>query len=53
MLLWAPPARCGVLKIASNELEFMTGEAGFDKGAAILRGKYPNIRLFNVTAGAG
>lgn len=23
-----------------------------DNGAAILRGKYPNIRLFNVTAGA-
>lgn len=45
-------ARCDVLKIADNELEFMTGEADFDKGAAILRAKYPNIRLFNVTAGA-
>ena len=30
----------------------MTGEAGFDKGAAILRTKFPNIKLFNVTAGA-
>lgn len=45
-------ARCDVLKIADNELEFMTGETDFDKGAAILREKYPNIRLFNVTAGS-
>ena len=45
-------ARCDVLKIADNELEFMTGETDFDKGAAILRGKYPGIKLFNVTAGA-
>ncbi len=45
-------SQCGVLKIADNELEFMTGEKDFDKGAAILRGKFPNIRLFNVTAGA-
>ena len=45
-------ARCDVLKIADNELEFMTGETDFDRGAAILRGKYPNICLFNVTAGA-
>lgn len=44
--------QCDVLKIADNELEFMTGETDFDKGAAILRGKHPNIRLFNVTAGA-
>lgn len=40
------------MKIADNELEFMTGETDFDKGAAILREKHPNIRLFNVTAGA-
>ncbi len=45
-------ARCDVLKIADNELEFMTGQTDFDKGAAILRTKYPSIRLFNVTAGA-
>ena len=44
-------ARCDVLKIADNELEFMTGETDFDKGATILRAKYPNIKLFNVTAG--
>lgn len=45
-------ARCDVLKIADNELEFMTGGTDFDKGAAILRERYPNIRLLNVTAGS-
>ena len=44
-------SKCDILKIADNELEFMTGETDFDKGAAILREKYPNIRIFNVTAG--
>lgn len=44
-------ARCDILKIADNELEFMTGETDFDRGAAILRERYPNIRLLNVTAG--
>lgn len=44
-------ARCDILKIADNELEFMTGVTDFDKGAAILRERYPNIRLLNVTAG--
>jgi len=43
--------RCDILKIADNELLFMTGETDFDKGAAILRERYPNIRLLNVTAG--
>ena len=45
-------ARCDILKIADNELLFMTGEEDFDRGAAILRERYPNIRLLNVTAGA-
>lgn len=45
-------SRCDVLKIADNELEFMTGETNFDKGAAKLRKAYPNIKIFNVTAGA-
>ena len=45
-------AQCGVLKIADNELEFMTGETDFDKGAATLQARYPNIKLLNVTAGA-
>ena len=45
-------AQCDVLKIADNELEFMTGQTDFDKGAAILQERYPNIRVLNVTAGA-
>lgn len=45
-------ARCDILKISDNELLFMTGESGFDAGAAKLRAAWPNIRLLNVTAGA-
>ena len=45
-------AQCDVLKIADNELLFMTGQSDFEKGAAILQKQYPNIRLMNVTAGA-
>ena len=44
-------SRCDVLKISDNEIEFMTGETDFDKGAAILKEKYPNIKVLNVTAG--
>ena len=43
--------KCDILKIADNELEFMTGETDLDAGAAILRERYPNIQLCNVTAG--
>ena len=45
-------SQCDILKIADNELEFMTGETDFYKGAAILQQKYPNIKVLNVTAGA-
>lgn len=45
-------AQCDILKISDNELEFMTGETDFDKGAAALQAAYPNITLLNVTAGA-
>lgn len=40
-----------IVKIADNELTFLTGETDYDKGAAILREWFPNIRLLNVTAG--
>lgn len=43
---------CDILKIADNEIEFMTGETDFDKGAAVLQARYPNIKILNVTAGA-
>lgn len=45
-------SQCDILKIADNELEFMTGETDFVKGATILNEKYPNIKVLNVTAGA-
>ena len=45
-------SQCDILKIADNELEFMTGEKSFGRGAAILQAKYPNIKVLNVTAGA-
>ena len=44
-------SQCDILKIADNELLFLTGETDFDRGAARLREAYPNIRLLNVTAG--
>lgn len=44
-------SQCDILKIADNELEFMTGEKNFDKGAAMLRAQYPGIKVLNVTAG--
>ena len=44
-------SRCDILKIADNELEFMTGQTDFDEGASILRKQHPNISLLNVTAG--
>lgn len=45
-------SKCDILKIADNELEFMTGQTDFYKGAAILHERYPNIKVLNVTAGA-
>lgn len=40
------------MKIADNEITFLTGETDFDKAAEILHRAYPNIRILNVTAGA-
>ena len=44
--------QCDILKIADNEIAFMTGETDFDRGAAALRSQFPSIRVLNVTAGA-
>ena len=44
--------RCDILKIADNELEFMTGDSDFDCAVGKLQRRWPNIRLLNVTAGA-
>ncbi len=43
---------CDILKIADNEIEFMTGESDLDRAADRLRAQYPGIRLMNVTSGA-
>jgi len=62
--LWADPetareqiawglGQCDILKIADDELSFMTGRADPDAGAALLQRRYPNIAVLNVTAGAG
>ena len=45
-------SRADVVKIADNEIVFLTGETDYDKGAAILLNRYPNIKLLNVTLGA-
>ena len=62
--LWASPAlareqiawglaQADLLKIADDELAFMTGERDVAAGAEALRRQYPNLRLLCVTAGAG
>ena len=43
---------CDVLKVAEEELAFLTGQEGIEAGAAAIGQKYPNIRLLLVTRGA-
>lgn len=45
-------SQCDILKIADNELVFMTGEEAIESGASVLQQRYPNIQVLNVTAGA-
>ena len=51
MISWGL-GQCDILKIADNEVRFMTGQTDLDAGADILRQKYPDIRILNVTSGA-
>ncbi len=44
-------ARCDILKISDNEMEFLTGTRDCDAGVAMLRGMYP-LPLIFVTLGA-
>ena len=44
-------SQCDILKIADNEIEFLSGSADFDEGAAYLKKNFPNIKLINITAG--
>ena len=45
-------SQADIVKIADNEIVFLTGETDYDKSAAILRDRYPNVKLLNVTLGA-
>ena len=45
-------SQCDILKIADNELVFMTGEEAIESGASVIQQRYPNIQVLNVTAGA-
>ena len=40
-----------VLKVAEEELEFLTGCSGIPQGSAALRERFPNLRLLLVTRG--
>ncbi len=44
-------SQADVVKIADNEISFMTGEENLKRAAEALLELYPNIRLLNVTAG--
>ncbi len=40
-----------VLKISDNEIQWFTGKEDFDEGIAVLREKYPNIKLICLSMG--
>ena len=44
-------SQCDIVKIADNEGEFLTGESDPKEAARILHGRYPNIKMFNITLG--
>ena len=50
-MLWGL-SQADVVKIADNEIEFLTDTSDYEKGARLLRERFPNLRLLNVTAGA-
>ena len=50
-MLWGL-SQADVVKIADNEIEFLTDTSDYEKGARLLRERFPGIRLLNVTAGA-
>ncbi len=50
-MLWGL-SQADVVKIADNEIEFLTDTSDYEKGAGLLRERFPGIRLLNVTAGA-
>lgn len=46
-------SQCDAVKISDDEVLFVTGQQDFDAGAAVLKEKYPNLRLICITAGPG
>jgi fructokinase len=50
-MLWGL-SQADVVKIADNEIEFLTDTSDYEKGARLLKERFSNLRLLNVTAGA-
>ena len=49
-MLWGCSV-CDVLKVAEEELSFLTGCEGLEEGSRAIRSRFPNIRLLLVTQG--
>ena len=49
-MLWGCSV-CQILKVAEEELKFLTGCSGIPAGSAALRERFPNLRLLLVTRG--
>ncbi len=48
--IWFGIRQCDILKIADNEIQWLTGETDFDKGVEVIR-KETDAMLINVTLG--
>ena len=48
--IWYGIEQCDLLKIADNEIQWLTGESDFDKGAEQIKAR-SKVRLLNVTLG--
>ncbi|MCC8082363.1 MAG: carbohydrate kinase [Lachnospiraceae bacterium] len=46
-------AACDILKISDNEVEFLTGTTDYEKGVAMLRGRFPLPLVFVTLGKAG
>ena len=49
-MLWGCSV-CDILKVAEEELSFLTGCEGLEEGSRAIRSRFPNIRLLLVTQG--
>lgn len=48
--IWYGIKQCQILKIADNEIQWLTGETDFDRGIEVIR-KQAKVKLINVTLG--